>query len=46
MSIEDGFTAIKDSEENSQSDVSIISLIAIYGPFLIGLIVLASDFFS
>ena len=46
MSIDDDFTDVKDSDENPNSGVGIISLIAIYGPLLIGLIVLALNFFS
>ena len=42
----DDFTAVKYFDENSDSDVNIIWLIGIYGPFLIGLIVFALDFFS
>ena len=46
MSIDDDFTDVKDSDENPNSGVVIIWLIAIYGPLLIGLIVFALDFFS
>ena len=46
MSGKDDFTDVKDSDENPNSGVGIIWLIAIYGPLLIGLIVFALDFFS
>jgi hypothetical protein len=44
VSGKDDLTGVKDTDENSESDVGIIWLIAIYGSMLIGLIVFALDF--
>jgi len=45
MPATDDFTKLKDSDDNSDSDVSLIWLIAIYGPAVIGLIVFICNFF-
>ena len=42
----DDFTDVKDSEGNSDSDVSIIWLILVYGPLLWGVVIFALEFFS
>jgi len=42
----DDFTDVKDLEENSSSDVSIIWLILVYGPLLWGVVIFALEFFS
>ncbi len=42
----DDFTDVKDSEGNSDSDVSIIWLILVYGPLLWGVVIFALEFLS
>ena len=42
----DGFTDVKDSKENSDSYVSIIWLILIYGTLLWGVVIFALEFLS